>query len=235
MTQAAIRTNVETVQYGLEDRNVNVGSHKTKDTVEIDIVIGDLKPHQLQYAYAQAESKESATTIQALGYSGTVNVFVHRFSEEHKLTGTTSVTVDGAGWETGTIKVYKTDLSNTPDGYTKGTDYTGTSSTGNIKRIDAGSITDGDCVIVEYNQSATSAVAYFGGQLADFEGELRLTGETDNGKHWTIVAHRAKRIGASDVAIQMATAFGGIAMTFHCLADMTKCPGRQLIEVGLEA
>jgi hypothetical protein len=235
MTQVAIRTNIESVQYGLEDANVNVGSHKTKDIAEIDIVIGDLKPHQLRYAYAQAESKESATTIQSLGYSGTVTSFVHRFHEIHKLTGTTSVTVDQAGWETGTISVFKSDWSNTPDGYTKGTDYTGTSSTGNIKRIAAGSITDGECVIVEYNQSATSAVTYFGGQLADYEGELRITHELDNGKHWTITAHRAKRIGASEYAIQMAAQFGGIAMTFHCLADMTKCPGRQLLESALEA
>ena len=90
-------------------------------------------------------------------------------------------------------------------------------------------------MVIEYNQSATSAVAYFGGQLADFEGELRLTHEADNGKHWTVVASRAKRIGASDFAIQMASQFGGVAMTFHCLADMTKCPGKQLVEVGLEA
>jgi len=235
MTQVAIRTNIESIQYGLEDRNVNVGSHKTKDIAEIDVVIGDFIPHQLRYAWAQAQSKESATTIQAAGYSGTVTSFIHRYSEMQKLTGTVSVTLDGAGYETGTIKVFKTDLTNTPDGYTKGTDYTSSSETGNVKRIDAGGITSGETVMIEYNQSATSAVAYFGGQLADYEGELRITHELNNGKHLTIVAPRAKRIGASEFAIQMAAQFGGIAMTFHCLADMTAAPGRQLLQVGVEA
>jgi hypothetical protein len=235
MTQVTLRINRESVQYGLEDRNVNVGSHVTKDICEIDLVISDLKPHQLRYSYAQAESKESSTTIQSEGYSSTVTSFVHRYSEHHKLTGTTTITIDGAGYETGTIKVFKSDLSNTPDGYTKGTDYTASSETGNVKRIDAGDITDGDTVLVEYNQSATSAVTFFGGQLADYEGELRITHELDNGKHLTIVAPRAKRIGASEFAIQMQAQFGGIAMTFHCLADMTQPPGRQLVQIAIEA
>jgi len=235
MSQVAIRTNIESVQYGLEAANVNVGSHKTKDIVEIDIVIADFKPHQLRYAFAQAMSKESATTIQSAGYSSSVGTFEHMYSEYHKLTGTTAVTVDGAGYETGTIKVYKSDLSNTPDGYTKGTDYTSSSETGNVKRIDAGSITDGQTVLIEYNQSATSAVAYYGGQLADFEGELKITHELDTGNHLTIIAWRAKRVGASDVAIQMAAEFGGIPITFHVLADMTQAPGRQLIAAGVEA
>jgi hypothetical protein len=234
-TQVTIRTNIESVQYGLEDRNVNVGSHKTKDIAEIDIVVADLTPDQMRYTWAQAMSKESATTIQDIGYSSSVSSFVHRYSEEHKLTGTTNVTVDGAGYETGTISVFKMDLSNMPGGYTKGTDYTASSETGNVKRIDAGGITDGECVMIEYNQSATSAVAYYGGQLADYEGELRITHELDNGKHLTIVAPRAKRIGASEFAIQMMAEFGGVAMTFHCLADMTQCPGRQLLQFAVEA
>lgn len=235
MTQVAIRYNRESVQYGLESNNTNVGSHATKDICEIDIVIADFSPAQLRYAYAQAESFESATTIQSEGLSATVTNFVHRYSEYHRLTGTAAITLDGAGYETGTIAVLKSDFSNAPTGYTKGTDFTSSSETGNVKRIDAGGITTGDTVLIEYNQSATSAVAYAGGQLADYEGKLRITHELDNGKHLTIVAHRAKRVGASEFAIQMAAQFGGVAMTFHCLADMTKAPGRQLIEVGVEA
>lgn len=235
MAQVTIRPSIESVQYGLEAANVDVGSHKTKDLVEIDVVIADLKPHQLRYAFAQAMSKESATTIQAAGYTSSIATFEHMYSEYHKLSGTAAVTIDGAGYETGTIMVFKSDLSNTPSGYTKGTDYTASAATGNVKRIAAGSITDGETVLIEYNQSATSAVAYFGGKLADFEGELKITHELDNGKHLTVLATRAKRIGASEFAIQQAAAFGGVAMTFKVLADMTKAPGKQLIEVGVEA
>lgn len=233
-TQAVLRTNIENVMVMLEDRNVEVNSHKTKDVAEIDIVIADFTPDQIRYAWAQAMSKLSGTTIQDDGYNSSV-AHVHRYHEYQHLTGTVTVTVNGAGYESGTIKVFKSDLSNAPDGYTQGTDYTSTSSTGILKRIDAGSISDPEDVIVEYNQSATSAVAYFGGQLADFEGELRISHEMDDGKYLTITASRAKRIGASDIAIQMATEFGGIAMTFKVLADLTKAPGKQLIEVGVEA
>ncbi len=150
------------------------------------------------------------------------------------MTGTTAVAVDQAAFVTGTIKVYKTDWSNTPDGYTRGTDWTGTNTNGNIKRISGGSITDGETVYVEYRQSATSDVVYAGGKLADFEGSLRLTHQMDNGKHLTIYADRAKLIGASDFAIQMAAQFGGVALTFHILAEMTNAPGKQLIQVGVE-
>jgi len=232
-TQVALRTNIENVMVTLEDRNVEVNSHKTKDIAEIDIVIADFTPDQIRYAWAQAMSKLSGTTIQDVGYNSSV-MYVHRYNEYQHLTGTVTVTVDGAGYESGTIKVFKGDLSNAPDGYTQGTDYTSTSSTGIIKRIDAGSIGDPEDVIVEYNQSATSAVAYFGGKLADFEGELRISHKMDDGKYLTITASRAKRIGASDIAVAMAAEFAGIPMTFKVLADLTKAPGKQLVDVGVE-
>lgn len=234
MGTAAIRRSIESVQYGLTDAQVNVGSRKTKEIIEIDIVVADFKLHQMQLAYGQAESIESSTTIFANGYTSSFANFVHRFKEEVMLTAETAVTLNQAGWETGTINIFNSEYSNTPDGYTRVTDWTGTSSVGTIQRVSGGSISDGDVVMVEYNQSATSAVNYVGGKLADYEGELRLSHQCDDGKYLTITAYRAKRIGASDFAIQMATEFGGIAMTFHCLADMSKVPGKQIIEAGLE-
>lgn len=233
-SQATIRYNKETVRYGLEDSNVEVGSHPNVETCEIDVVIADFKPDQFRYIFSQSESKASNTTIFADGYTSGI-AFVHRMRDEVKLTGTVTVTLEGAGFESGTIKVFKTDLSNLPTGYVKGTDYTASSGTGNIKRIAAGSITDGETVYVEYNQSSTSAVAYVGGKLSDYEGELRLTHQLDNGKYMTIVASRAKRIGASEFAIQMANMFEGIPMTFVVLADMTNAPGKQLLDIGVES
>jgi len=57
----------------------------------------------------------------------------------------------------------------------------------------------------------------------------------DNGKNVQFYAHRAKKIGASDIAISMADAFAGIPMTFHVLADLTKPIGKQLFEWSVEA
>jgi hypothetical protein len=70
--------------------------------------------------------------------------------------------------------------------------------------------------------------------MADFEAELVLTHQTDNGKYMTFRFYRAKKMGASDIAIQMAAEFGGVAMTFKVLADMTKAPGKQLVEMGVQ-
>ena len=42
-SQATVRYNKETVQSGLEDAGVNVLSHKTKETCEVDVVIADFK------------------------------------------------------------------------------------------------------------------------------------------------------------------------------------------------
>jgi hypothetical protein len=233
-TQAAIKYTRETVEYGLEDQGVQVGSHPTKEVVTIDIAVADFKPSQMRYAFGQGNSMQSSTTIGSKGYTSSV-MFIHNFREEVKMSGTTTYTLQKAAWLTGTIKVYKSDYSNSPDGFTKSTDWTGTSSNGHIKRKSAGSITDGSTVIVEYAKSATSAVVYAGGNMVGFEAPMRLTLIDDTGKGLTIYCPRAKRKGASDFAIQMANEFGGIAMTFTCLADMALAPGKQIIQIGVQA
>lgn len=235
MTQAAIKYTREAVAYGLEDAGVEVGSHPTKEVMEVNLVIADFKAHQMRYAYAGAASKYSSSTLKSAQYSSALATFEHYFREDVFLTGTVAVTVTQAKFKTATVKIFKSDYSNTPDGYTRGTDWTGTSSNGHIKRRPSGSITTGQTVIVEYVASATSAVVYTGGNMADFEAELVLEHQTDNGKHMAFRFYRAKKMGASDVAIQMAAQFGGVPFTFKILADMTKAPGKQLMELGVEA
>jgi len=231
---ATFRYNKETVQYSLEDSGVNVGSHKTMESMEVDVMLDDFKTAQNRYTYDAANEFAAAPVINAIAYDESTST-VMRFREDHELSGTANVTIDQAGFNTSTMMVFKSDWSNTPDGYTKGTDYTATESTGVVARLAAGDIEDGDCVHIEYNESATVQRLGVGGQLADFEATLRIVHINDNGKQIQFYAHRAKKIGASDIAISMADAFAGIPMTFHVLADLTKCVGKQLFEWTVEA
>ena len=143
--------------------------------------------------------------------------------------------MDQSSFDSGTISVFKSDYSNTPDGYTKGTDYTATAATGSVARLTGGAITDGETVIIEYNEAATAARIAAGGLMADFEAPLRIVHYLNNGKVLQFYAYRAKKIGASEVAIQMAAEFGGIPETFHLLADMSQTPGKQLFYWAEEA
>ena len=229
-----LRHTKDTVEMRLEDAGLIVGSHKTGESLEVDVTIADLKPHQLRYVYDKANSKATAGTIDSDMYESAGSTIM-RFREEIELDGTTPVILRRAGFVTSSIKVFASDLSNTPDGYTKGTDFTATESTGSVTRIDGGSIGDGDSVVVEYNHTATAEIVHAGGSLADFEAELKLVHETEDGKVLQFKIHRAKKIGASEIAVQMATEFGGVPMTFRALADMSKAIGKQLMEVAVEA
>ena len=230
---ATFRYNKETVQFALEDSGVNVGSHKTMETMEVDVMLDDFKNAQNRYTYDAANEFAAAPVINAIAYDESTSTVI-RFREDHELSGTASVTLDQAGYTSGTIMVFSSDWSNTPDGYTQGTDFTATVSSGSLKRIGAG-ITDLSTVHVEYNYTATVSRLGVGGQLADFEATLRIVHINDNGKNVQFYAHRAKKIGSSDIAISMADAFAGIPMTFHVLADLTKPIGKQLFEWSVEA
>ena len=233
-SQAMFRYNKETVQSGLPDSGVNVMSHKVKETMEVDCMLADFKNHQNRYTYDAANEFAATPVINAIAYDASTST-VMRFKELHELSGTANITLDQAGYMTGTIMVFKSDWSNTPDGYTKGTDYTSSSAAGTVARIGGGSISDMDTVWIEYNESATVSRLGAGGQLADFEATLRLVHIDDSGKQVQFYAHRAKKIGASDIAISMADEFAGVAMTFHILANMTKPVGKQLFEWTVEA
>lgn len=233
-SQATVRYNKDTVQQKDEQTGQPVMSHKTGETCEVDVVIADFMPAQMRYIYDQATGYATPGTINTVNYESAGSE-VFRYREDHKLSGTDSITVNGAGYESGTVKVFKSDFSNAPDGYTKGTDWTGTNTVGTVARLGGGSITDGETVIVEYNQSSTASVNYAGGERSDFEAKLRLVHELDSGKRLQFYAYRAKKTGASDIAIQMAAEFGGIAMTFVCLADLAQAPGKQLFKWAEEA
>ena len=224
---ATIRYNKETVQAGLEDSGMNEISHKTKETCEVDVVIADLKLSQMRYALDQVADFANQSTISTAAYDASTST-VFRFKENHKLSGTDAITVDQASFDTSTIMVFKSDYSNTPDGYTKGTDYTATAAAGTVARLAGGSITDGETVIIEYNEAATATRLGAGGLMADFEAALRIVHTLNDGKKLQFYGYRAKKIGASEVAIQMAAEFGGIPATFHLLADLSKTPGKQL-------
>lgn len=231
MSQATIRYNKESVQAGLQEAGLNVISHKTLETVEVDVVIADLKPSQLRYAYDKASGFDSADVIDPNSYTAT-QTSVIRFREVHKLNGTTAVTLDRAGFDGSTIEVWKSDWATL---FSQDTDWTGTANVGTVARVSGGSIGDGDTVHVLYDESATVSGNKIGGGLADFEAPLRLVHELNNGKMLQFYFHRAKKIGASDVAIQMAAEFGGVPMTFHALADMTRPEGDQLFQIDEES
>ncbi len=229
-----VRHSTETVQSKQEDTGLNVGSHKTGETMELDVTISGFKLHQLRYVYAAANQFATTPVINAVAYDASTST-VMRFNELHKLSGTANITLDQAGYMTGTIMVWKSDFSNTPDGYTKGTDFTSTGAAGTVARISGGGINDQDTVYIEYNESATVEKMGIGGELADFEASFRAVHKLADGKQVQFYAYRAKKIGASDIAIAMADAFAGIPMTFHILADLSKPVAKQLGHWSKEA
>jgi len=231
MSQATMRHNKETIQAGLQEAGLNVISHKTLETLEIDVVIADFKLTQLRYVYDKSSGFDSSDVIDPNVYTATTTTVI-RFKETHKLSGTVAVTVNRSTYDTSTIEVWKSDWS---EKYTKSTDWTGTASEGTVGRLGTGSITNQDTVFVMYNEAVNVERLGLGGGLADFEAPLRLVHETDDGKALQFYFYRAKKIGASDIAIQMAAEFGGVPMTFHCLADMAQPEGKQLAHVVIEA
>ncbi len=229
-SQASFRYSKETVQAGLEDHGLNIISRKTKEIMEIDVVIADFDLANLKYVYDAATGFDAVGTISTSAYSATASV-IQRYREAETLNGTTSNTLARAGFMSGTVTVWSSDFATS---YDRGTDWTGTSDVGTIARVSGGDIGDGDTVYVEYNLTSTVSVVRGGGQLADFEAVLLLSHELDGGKVLQFRGHRAKHIGASDTVIAMAAEFAGIPMTFHLLGDLTKNPGIQLFEWSLE-
>jgi hypothetical protein len=230
-TGVTVRYNKETVQGAIEEVGLNVISRVTKQTCELDLVINDLNLSRLRYLYDQAMSLASATTLDTTNYQASTSTVLRR-KEDIKLSGTAAATVGKATYVSGTVQVWKNDLTVE---YTKGTDWTGTASVGSIKRIGAGAIADGETVIVEYNKTGTVSRVFTGGKLADWEAPLRLVHYLTNGKILQFYAYRAKKIGASEFSINIASEFGGIPMTFHVLGDMTQPAGRQLFYWSKEA
>ncbi|MBE3088031.1 MAG: hypothetical protein IMZ71_02795 [Chloroflexi bacterium] len=227
---ATFRYNKETIEGGIEEMGVDVLAKKVKESCEVDVVIADLNIQRLKYLYDQAKSEVSATALDTTNYSGSATVNV-RFKDNLKLSGTAATTVSRSTYISGTVQVFKADLSVE---YTKGTDWTGTASVGSVKRVTAGAIATGQTVIVEYNKLVPTKRIATGGKMADYEAPLRLVHALNDGKVLQFYAYRAKKKGASEIAIQVAAEFGGIPMTFKVLADMTQAPGQQLFHWAVE-
>jgi len=230
-SQATFRYSKETVQGGLEDHGLNVISRKTKEIMEVDVVIADFDMANMRYIYDSVTGFDAVGTISTEGYSSSTSS-IQRYREQQTLAGTTENVLDRATYVSGTINVWDASFATA---YTRGTDFTSVAASGSIARITEGSIDDGATVIVEYNHTSTVSAVFGGGQLADFEAELKLVHELDGGKVLQFKGFRAKHIGASDMVIAMAAEFAGIPMTFHLLGDLTKNPGKQLFEFSLES
>ena len=229
-SQANFRYAKETVQAGLEDHGLNIISRKTKEIMEVDVIIADFDLANMKYVYDAATGFDAVGTISTTAYSATSST-VQRYQEHHVLVGTTAITLDRAGYVTGTICVWNSEFT---ESYIKGTHFTSTDSTGSVARIDVAGIDDGATVIIEYNLSSTVSILSAGGLLPDFEAELKLVHELDGGKVLQFRGYRAKHIGASDAAIAMAAEFTGFPMTFHLLGDLSKNTGKQLFDWSLE-
>jgi len=230
-SQANVRWTKNTVQAGLQEFGMNVLSHKTGEECEVDVRIADFKPSQLRYVYDKVTGFDALTTIEPNSYTATGSV-ITRFHEAHKLSGTANATVDKATFDSGTIKVFSSDYETE---YTSSTDFTSDNTAGTLARIAAGSISDQEVVLVEYNEAADSGVVYAGGGLADFEAPLRLSHITNDGKTLSFYGYRAAHIGASEMAINMEDEFDGVPMTFHLLADLSRTPGQQLFRWAIES
>jgi len=230
-SQMTFRYSKETVQAGLEDHGLNVISRKTKEIAEVDVVVADFDMANLRYVYDAATGFDAVGTIATNGYSSETAT-IQRYKELQTLVGTTENVLDRATYVTGTISVWDASFATA---YVKGTDFTSVGESGSVARIDGQGIDDGATVWVEYNHTSTVSATFGGGQLADFEAEMKLCHECDGGKVLQLKGFRAKHIGASDMAIAMAAEYTGIPMTFHFLGDLSKNVGKQLFEWSLES
>jgi len=230
-SQAALTHSFETVQQGLQDGGVMSISRRTGERATVSVVVDDLKPAQYRFVAGNAIDWESMDTLATSNYTATQSSQVMRFEEEHKLVGTTAITLDRGGFTTGTIEVWRSDWSVE---YVRGTDFTGTEATGSVAAVSGGSIPDGNTVHVIYNFTATVIEVGAGGQMADFEGILQITHVLENGKLLQIYGWRAKRTGDTETTISLAAEFSGTPMTFELLADMDQDPGEQLFKIQVE-
>ena len=230
-SQATIRHTKNSVVGIAEDTGSEIINRKTGEVVEVDVVIADLKPSQLQYVYDSVASYAAQSTINVISRTATATVTTMRFTESHLLSGVSTVTVQRAGWTSGTVSVFSSDWETE---YVSGTDYTSTASVGSLARVSGGDIDDQSVVHIVYTQSATVDIVYGGGTLKDFEAPLKIQHALDNGKDIMFYGYRAKHIGTSDWAIQMAAEFGGVPMTFKLLADESQNPAQQTFYIALE-
>ena len=231
-SMVTVRHSKDTVVGKAEDTGADIILRKTGETCEVDVVVADLKPSQLQYVYDSASQWGSNSTVDPIARTATVTISNFIFMESHLLSGTSNATVDRTGWTSGTVKVFSSDWETE---CTSGTDYTSDDSAGTLAREAAGDISDNSVVHVQYTQSAAADVVYAGGKLVDFEAALTISHELENGKVLMFYGWRAKKIGASDVAVQMAAEFGGVPMTFKLLADESRNPVQQLFLWAVEA
>ncbi len=231
MGEAKVRYTKESVAGSIEETGLEVMNKKISETCEVDIVVADFNLERFRYQMDQAKSELSATTFATTNYESSTSAIL-RYHETAKLSGTTAATVSKGSYISGTVQVFKPDMSVE---YKKGTDWTGTASAGTVKRIVAGAIPTGETCIIEYNKTGTVGTVHQGGNMADYEASLRLVHPLADGKMLQFYGYRAKHIGASELSISMSAAFKGIAMTFKLLADLTKEPGKQLFRWDREA
>ena len=227
----AVRYTRDAVTGKAGDTGTDIINRPTGESCEIDVVVADLKPEQLQYVYDSVALQSDTGTINPISRTSTATVEDFIFTESYLLSGTTNVTVERAGWTAGTVKVYSSDWETL---FTDSTDYTSDNSAGTLARESGGDIDDQSVVHIQYTQSAPADVVYAGGKLTSFEAPLTISHELENGKYLMCRAWRAQHIGASDIAIGMAEEFAGIPMTFKLLADESRNPGQQLFKWAVE-
>ena len=234
MANAAIKYTREDVSQRADFFGVDIAGYRTFTGLEVTLAVADLKLTQLRQLLNRASSRSARTTLSGDIYTATTS-HVFRYKQDVTLSGTAFTTLDGAAFDSANIIVYKSDYSNGPDGYTKGTDWSGTAANGTVGRIAAGDISDQDTVVVEYQTSANAAVLGWGGALEDIEGALWLTHEMNDGKLLQIKVWRAKVIGDTEMTINMKEQYGGTAITFRAFADVSKTKGKALCEIAIES
>lgn len=199
----------------------DIKAEVTQEEVTLEAEICDLKIDQIRTALGINQAVEDAAKT-------------FRVRDIIKLEGTTPVTLSKTA-VAGSLKVFKLDRSKE---YVETTDWT--FATNAITRVPAGSIGDGENIIVEYNyENADARSIAFGGETMcprEFRLDYVMRGCGGQGGLWQLVMWRAIAVTEFELAFNE-RASGDYTMhnvLFRALVDITKPEGQNLYELREE-
>jgi hypothetical protein len=236
-SQAVLNWTYELAYGGTGDTTTQVNARKTNEQATIAVTIADLKASQLRYAFGQAKSLLSNSTIMTANYLTGTGVQIRR-SDNLILTGTgtdTGLVSTPVVFVSASVAVYSGDYETE---YVQGTDYGTAEGCDGIWRVTGCTgtgIACGSQVHIHYDAITTGTYARGGGAEANLESTIELVGKDAAGKYFQFVGWRAIREGAFNLQVNEKGEFPGIPLTYRLLGDLTTyTKGSQLFQIFIE-
>ncbi len=219
------------------DSNLDINARKINERATIQISVADLKVSQLRYAFANAKSLLSNTTILTNNYLADTTQEIRRF-DDLVLTGTGTEGVSSTPliFTSASVVVYSSDYETE---YVQGTDYSTDAACSGIFRVTACTgtgIASGAMVHMHYDASTSGSYIRSGGADAVTEDVIELIGKDSAGQYFQFKAWRAVREGAMNLQVNERDVYPGQTLTWRLLGDLTNyVKGSQLFQVFIES